>query len=138
MTLNPDLLRSSFDLVVTRRPDLTERFYEILFERSPSLQPLFGRNARPAQAKMLAEALAAVLDHLEDASWLTQTLGGMGRKHVGYGVTEPMYDDVGAALLATLAEVGAGDWTPALAEQWTMAYGAIAGLMKAGAAEATA
>jgi hypothetical protein len=28
-----------------------------------------------------------VLDHLEDAPWLTDTLGALGAKHVGYGVT---------------------------------------------------
>jgi hemoglobin-like flavoprotein len=47
-----------------------------------------------------------------------------------------MYGWVGASLLATLAEVAKSDWTPALATAWTDAYGAIAGLMQAGAAEA--
>jgi hemoglobin-like flavoprotein len=39
-------------------------------------------------------------------------------------------------LLATLAEAGGPYGTPALRRAWTDAYGAIAGLMKAGAAEA--
>lgn len=134
MTLDPEILRNSFELVVSRRPDLTMRFYEILFERYPALQPLFGRNARATQAKMLAEAIAAVLDHLEQPAWLTSTLGAMGQKHVGYGVTDAMYDQVGDALLATLAEVAAEAWTPPVAGQWTAAYGAIASMMKAGAA----
>jgi hemoglobin-like flavoprotein len=132
MTLNPDILRSSFELVIDRRPDLTVRFYEILFVQSPELAPMFRRD-RTAQAKMLAGAIAAVLDHLEDAPWLTTTLGELGAKHVGYGVTTAMYDQVGAALLATLAEVAAEAWTPEVAAQWTMAYGAIAGMMQAGA-----
>jgi hemoglobin-like flavoprotein len=84
---------------------------------------------------MLGAALVAVLDHLEDASWLTSTLKGMGAKHVEYGVTTEMYGWVGASLLATLAEVGGKDWTPELAAAWTEAYGAIASLMQAGAAE---
>jgi hemoglobin-like flavoprotein len=138
MTLDPDLLRTSFDLVVSRRPDLTLRFYEILFERYPALQPLFGRTARAAQARMLAEALAAVLDHLDDAAWLQGTLGALGRRHVAYGVTDAMYDMVGDALLATLAEVAAEAWTPAVADQWAAAYGAIASMMQAGAADAAA
>lgn len=133
MNLDPTLLRSSFDLVIDRRPDLTIRFYEILFERSPQLAPMF-RNDRQAQAKMLAGAIAAVLDHLDDATWLTSTLGAMGARHTGYGVTPAMYDQVGDALLATLAEVAAEAWTPEVAAQWTLAYGAIAGMMQAGAA----
>jgi hemoglobin-like flavoprotein len=132
MSLDPNILRSSFEIVIDRRPDLTLRFYEILFVKYPQLQRLFSRD-RTAQSKMLAEALAAVLDHLEDAPWLVQTLGTLGAKHVGYGVTDEMYDQVGDALLATLAEVAAEAWTAEVAAQWTMAFGAIAGMMKAGA-----
>src|SRR5678815_1095531 len=106
MTLDPTILRTSFDLIIDRRPDLTLRFYEILFERYPIVAPLFSRD-RTAQAKMLAGAIAAVLDHLEDAPWLESTLGQLGAKHLEYGVTNAMYDQVGDALLATLAEEAA-------------------------------
>jgi hemoglobin-like flavoprotein len=133
MTLNPEILRESFDLVIDRRPDLTVRFYEILFERYPALQPMFRRNDRGTQSRMLAQALAAVLDNLEDATWLSATLGRLGEAHAGYGVTDAMYDQVGDALLATLAEVAAEAWTDEVAAQWTAAYGAIASMMQAGA-----
>jgi hemoglobin-like flavoprotein len=136
--LNPDILRGSFDLVIDRRPDLTARFYEILFERYPALQPMFGRNARGLQEKMLAQALAAVLDHLEDAPWLGATLGRLGAAHATYGVTDAMYDQVGDALLATLAEVAAEAWTDEVAAQWTEAYAFIAAMMQAGAIVAAA
>jgi hemoglobin-like flavoprotein len=136
MSLNVPLLRSSFDLVVERQPQLTRRFYEILFERYPQVRPLFHRNKPELQEKMLTDALVAVMDHLEDAPWLTATLKGVGTKHVGYGVTKEMYGWVGASLLATLAEVAKDDWSPALEAAWTDAYGAIAGLMQAGAPQA--
>jgi hemoglobin-like flavoprotein len=132
MTLDPTVLRESFDLIIDRRPDLTMRFYEILFERYPQLAPMFRRD-RAAQSKMLAGAISAVLDHLEDAPWLQATLGGLGAKHVEYGVTDLMYDYVGDALLATLAEVAAESWTPVVANQWIKAYTAIASMMQAGA-----
>lgn len=35
MPLNVPLLRESFDLVIERQPQLTPRFYEILFSRYP-------------------------------------------------------------------------------------------------------
>ncbi len=136
MALNVPLLRSSFDLVVERQPQLTPRFYEILFSRYPQVQPLFGRNARAQQAEMLQQALVAVLDHLEDATWLEETLMAMGQKHVDYGVTNEMYDYVGDSLLATIAEVAGDDWSDELAAAWTEAYGAIASLMQRGAAKA--
>jgi hemoglobin-like flavoprotein len=137
MALDPTILRTSFDLIIDRRPDLTIRFYEILFARHPELRGMFSRD-RTIQARMLAEAIAAVLDHLEDAPWLARTLGELGRRHVAYGVTDAMYDQVGGALLATLAEVAAEAWTPEVELQWRLAYGTIAGMMQAGATELAA
>jgi hemoglobin-like flavoprotein len=137
MGLNADVLRSSFALVAEREPELTARFYEILFERHPDAQELFHRNEPKQQQKMLQDALIAVIDHLEDAPWLTETLGGLGVQHVEYGVTEPMYGWVGECLLATLEEVAGEEWTPETAEAWTEAYGAIQDLMLAGAEQAS-
>ncbi|MET0340240.1 MAG: globin domain-containing protein [Polyangiales bacterium] len=132
MALDPSVLQSSFDLVIEREPRMTARFYEILFTRYPEVRPLFGRD-QTMQGAMLQTALTSVLERLEDAPWLASTLGAMGRKHLDYGVTYEMYDWVGECLLATLAEIAGEGWTPAVAAQWTEAYGAIAGLMQAGA-----
>src|SRR5690242_19203337 len=98
------LLRSSFALVIDRSPDLVHRFYDILFTRYPQTRPLFGRNLRNAQERMLGEALVAVLDRLEDADWFTRTLEALGEKHVAYGVTDEMYAWVGECLLTALAD----------------------------------
>ncbi|MDH5671645.1 MAG: globin domain-containing protein [Myxococcales bacterium] len=138
MGLNVDVLRSSFELVVETAPDLTSRFYEILFERYPQARPMFHRRPREQQAKMLTEALVAVVDHLEDAPWLSETLGAMGAKHLEYEVTDEMYGWVGESLLATLAEVAGEAWTDEVAQAWTDAYGAISSLMLAGAENARA
>jgi len=135
MGLNVTLLRESFGLVIERQPQVVHRFYQILFERYPKARPLFSRNSPAKQEEMLGAALVAVLDHLEDAAWLTDTLKAMGTKHVDYGVTHEMYGWVGDSLLATLAEVAGPAWTPELAAAWTEAYGAISGLMQMGAAE---
>ncbi len=133
MTLDASLLRSSFDLVIEREPQLTTRFYEILFTRYPQVRPLFGANG-PKQAEMLQQALVSVMEHIEDAHWLRQTLAAMGRKHVDYGVTREMYDWVGASLLATIAEAAGDAWSLELEGAWREAYAAIASLMQAGAA----
>ena len=135
MGLNVGLLRESFELVIEREPNLTHRFYGILFSRYPQVQPLFGRNSREQQAKMLAEALVAVIDRLEDASWLEEKLMAMGAKHVDYGVTDVMYTWVAESLIAAMAEVAAADWSPAHQQAWTDALGAIASLMQRGARE---
>jgi hemoglobin-like flavoprotein len=101
---------------------MTARFYEILFTRYPQVRSMFGRD-RSKQGEMLQAALVAVLERLEDAPWLTETLGAMGLKHLDYGVTDEMYDWVGECLLAALAEIAGDAWTPEVAGQWTEAYG---------------
>ena len=137
MTLDVTALRESFELVVDRRPDLTAAFYEIFFARYPQVRPMFPSGMQ-RQQKMLAQALALVVDHLEDPAWLGSTLRGLGAKHVGYGVTREMYDWVGECLLATLALAAGDDWSPRLERAWADAYGAVRDGMLAGAAEAEA
>lgn len=132
MSLNPELLRSSFELVIERQPAITPRFYEILFERYPQVRPLFGGNSSRAQQEMLQSALVSVIDHLEDATWLAATLGKLGAGHVEYGVTREMFDWVGDALLSTLAEVADEAWSAGVERAWQDAYGAIRDLMLAG------
>ena len=133
MGLDVDALRESFELVVSRSPALTHRFYEILFKRYPAVKPLFGGNAAAKQEEMLTRALVSVLEHLEDAPWLKETLMALGAKHIDDGVTEDMYGWVAECLLATLAEVAAAEWTPRVESAWKDAYRAISGLMRAGA-----
>jgi len=129
MALDAELLRSSFELITTRQPEVARLFYDELFERYPQVRPLFASNAPEAQQRMLAEALSAVLDHLEDADWLQSTLAPMGASHARYGVTPEMYDWVGECLLATFARVGGADWTAVHEAAWTDAYGAVTSLM---------
>ena len=136
MALNAVVLRQSLELVASREPLITKRFYEILFERYPQVRPMFSRNAPERQQKMLQDAIVAVVDHVEDGPWLKETLGALGAKHVDYGVTREMYDWVGASLLATLAEIAGKEWTPPVEAAWTEAYGAIVGLMLEGAGKA--
>ncbi|HTQ06331.1 MAG TPA: globin domain-containing protein [Polyangiaceae bacterium] len=130
MALNVELLRSSFALVVEREPEVTRRFYDVLFAKYPEARPLFGKRSRTDQERMLRDMLVAIVDHLEDAGWLKSQLAALGQKHVGYGVRPEMYGWVGASLLETLAAVAGDAWTPELAAAWTDAYGAVASLMQ--------
>jgi hemoglobin-like flavoprotein len=131
MALNVTLLRDSFEVVATANPKFISRFYEILFERYPQTRAMFPPGGEARQAEMLTGALVAVLDHIEDAPWLRDTLGALGAKHVDYGVTREMYDWVGASLLATLAEVAGPAWTPELQGAWAEAYTVIVSMMLA-------
>lgn len=127
-------LRSSFEAIVKRAPELTTLFYDRLFAEHPDLKALFRRNPPVMQAKMMNDTLLAIIDRLEDAPWLRASLAALGARHVAYGVTDAMYPRVGASLLATLADAAGPDiWTPHVAEAWAQAFGAITTMMLDGA-----
>jgi hemoglobin-like flavoprotein len=129
------LIQRNLEVVMEQAPDLTARFYGTLFQRHPELQLLFGRRSAEAQGRMLLEAVAAVVDHLEDVSWLDVTLRALGKKHVEYGVTEEMYPLVASALLDTLRAASGNQWDDSTAGAWSTALTFVAGRMMAGARE---
>jgi hemoglobin-like flavoprotein len=125
MAVNADLLRESIEIAVAREPLITKRFYEILFERYPEVQPLFGRNEPRRQQQMLQDTIVAALDHIDDGAWLEENLGALGAKHVTYGVTDDMYPAVGECLIAALADLCGDQWTDEHEASWATVYGMV-------------
>jgi hemoglobin-like flavoprotein len=129
--MNKQLLEDSLMLVDLPDDGLTVRFYEILFDRNPAVQPMFQRDGK-LQAAMLRQALIAVLDHLDSSEWLAENLGSLGRRHAEMGVTAPMYDAVGECMIAAMSEIAGEAWTPEMSAAWAEALGAVSSLMLAG------
>lgn len=125
------LLETSLALVDTPDDGLTTRFYALLFERYPSLRPMFSEDVG-RQAKMLRSAIVSVVDHLDDPLWLTETLGDLGSRHASWGVVAPMYDLVTECMVAAMAEIGGDRWTPQMTDAWVEALDAVSGLMLLG------
>jgi purine-binding chemotaxis protein CheW len=84
--LNIELLEATFELVAPRGDKLVEYFYEQLFERFPSVEPLFAEaDMREQRGKLLA-ALTTVVATLRDPAKLTAHLEELGVRHLEYGV----------------------------------------------------
>src|SRR5262245_28411643 len=98
------LVEESLELALVRDPDFPRLFYEILFREHPDAEALFQRNTLNAQRTMLAKTLMAAIDHLDDDAWLREHLAPLGARHVTYGVKPVMYDWMGEALRASIAE----------------------------------
>ncbi|MCH9681613.1 MAG: flavohemoprotein [Deltaproteobacteria bacterium] len=117
--MSKELLQANLDLISERDPELIGGFYTLLFERFPQARALFGRNSQAEQQKMLTEALVMLVSHLDDEAFVVETMTGVGRKHVDYGVEDHMYGWVGECLVATFARVSGDDWNDELAGAWT-------------------
>jgi hemoglobin-like flavoprotein len=135
--MNVNLLRASFDAIRPQINTLVDRFYSLLFERYPQVRPMFARTDMTTQKQMLISALALLVSNLEKPQVLKGVLGPMGAKHATYGVRDEHYDAVGLCLLDAMAEVAGPLWTDDLTREWSATYGAVAGLMKDGAAQAS-
>ena len=134
MGLNVELLEQSFKLVAPKGEALVARFYERLFQKYPTVKPLFKHASMAEQKKKLLASLVLVIQNLRRPDKLTEVLQTLGARHVDYGAQPAHYEAVGENLLAVLAEFAGPSWTPAVKQAWTEAYGAITTIMLQGAA----
>jgi len=130
------LVKSTWGMVVPIADAAATLFYGRLFEIDATTQPLFKNANMAEQRKKLVQALAAVVNGLDNLAPLVPVLENLGKGHVRYGVTDKHYDSVGAALLWTLEQGLKDAWTPAAKDAWTAAYGAVAGVMLGAARQA--
>ncbi len=80
-------------------------------------------------------ALVLVVENLRKSETLGPMLKNLGHRHISYGASAKSYPFVGEALLMTLEYyLGKEVWTSEVKGAWIKAYGAIVGLMLAGAA----
>ena len=128
------LVQESFAKVMPISEQAAAIFYGKLFEKDPSLKPLF-RGNMTEQGKKLMRMLATAVNGLTRLDSIVPAVQDLGKRHVGYGVTDQMYDTVGSALLETL-EAGLGDaFTPEVRQAWTEVYLLLASVMKEAANE---
>ena len=133
MSLNVELLESSFEKIKPRGPEFASSFYETLFENAPEAKPLFASTDLGEQQKKLLASLVLVVENLRKGDVLGSALRGLGARHVQYGALPEHYPIVGGALLQTFEKFLGDDWTPEVKQAWVDAYGAITEIMLDGA-----
>jgi len=127
---NKALVKSTWAMVVPIADVAATLFYDRLFALDASLRPLFGKTDMAEQRRKLMQALAAVVNGLDNLEPLIPVLETLGRNHVRYGVIDQHYDTVGAALLWTLEQgLGPDEFTPEVRDAWSTAYALLSGAM---------
>ena len=100
---NIALVKSSWQQVLPIQKGCPELFYGRLFELDPSLRLLF-KGDMAEQGRKLMTMINTVVMSLDRLDPLLGAVEDLGRRHVGYGVTEAHYDTVGSALIWTLGK----------------------------------
>lgn len=137
-TLDVALLETTFAAVKPRAAELVEYFYDQLFQRYPSVIPMFEHADMQEQQGKLLSALALVVANLRNPDALVPALQGLGVRHIGYGAQPAHYEAVGGVLLDSLAYIAGNLWSEQAARAWGDAYTVAATVMIQAAGEAAA
>lgn len=135
MQVDTALLRSSLDKIRPIAGQVSDRFYENLWNDYPESRALFRDTDMGPQKFAFFNALAHVIENLEKPQELESFLKGLGAAHITYGVQEHHYGWMNASLLKTLSQFFTGAWTEALAREWANVFSYISAHMLDGAKE---
>jgi hemoglobin-like flavoprotein len=129
------LVQSSFERLGPDLPAVTARFYQEVFQRDPSLRPLFPSDMAELRVKF-AQKLTEIVQAMPRLGELLAHTRALGARHVGYGVRATDYQTVGDSLIAAIAGVIGEDFDAATREAWELAFNIVAETMLEGAAAA--
>jgi nitric oxide dioxygenase len=115
------LVQNSFKKVAPIADQAAAVFYKRLFELDPDLKALF-KGDMVEQGKKLMQMISVAVNGLTRLDEIVPAVQQLGKRHVGYGVTQAHYQTVGSALIWTL-EWGLGSaFTPRVKDAWVAAY----------------
>ncbi len=131
--LKVELIENSFNQIKPVANEFVNAFYNNLFTMYPDAKPLFEHTDMASQKKKLLSSLVLVVENLRMPDVLSNTLRGLGARHVKYGALPEHYPLVGNALLTTFEQFLKSNWTSEVKQAWVDAYGAITEIMLDGA-----
>jgi hemoglobin-like flavoprotein len=122
------LVQASWEKVVPMAPHVAELFYDRLFELNPLLEDCFPSDLSEPGAQLM-QTLGEAVAGLEDPGSMTPCLHELGRYHLRHGLRPGYYETMGNALLWTLEQSLAEDFTPRVKDAWGAAYQLFSSVM---------
>jgi hemoglobin-like flavoprotein len=115
------LLQASFDQIWSVNNRVADLFYERLFVVAPHTRALFPADMRPQKMKFMA-MLASAIGLIERREMFEELIADLGRRHRQYGVGFADYASVGDALLWSLEQALAPQFTNETRAAWQALY----------------
>lgn len=122
------LIQASWEKVVPMAPHVAELFYDRLFELNPLLEDHFPSDLSEPGAQLM-HTLDEAVAGLEDPGSVTPCLHELGRYHLRHGLRPGYYETMGNALLWTLEQSLAEDFTSRVKDAWGAAYQLFSAVM---------
>lgn len=127
-TKDISIVENSWSAIVKRKGDFGEIFYQRLFEKYPTVKPLFKTNMH-SQSQKLYFTIELAVKNVKDLGNINNELESLGLRHVQYGAKLGHYDAVGDCLLFTLEEIFGKDWSMDIKYAWSNFYKEITTIM---------
>jgi nitric oxide dioxygenase len=115
------LVQESFEMLRPIAQIAGELFYKNLFDIAPQAKAMF-KTPIPEQAGKLMYTLSYVVTHLHTPETIMDDVRKLAIRHNQYGARPEHYELVGSALLKTLEQGLAENWTAELQDAWAAAY----------------
>jgi len=132
------LIRESWETLRPISDSVVTTFYARLFESNPSLEQLFDQTDMIEQRKKFTAMMSEIVRVIDRPELLVSEIADSGRRHVGYGVHDRDYEDVGAALLWAIDHSLGDRSTPEVRAAWREAYDLLAAVMRRAAKRSSA
>lgn len=123
-----NIVENSFNELLPEADSLAQIFYERLYEVAPTVRSLFkGENTQ--RQKQLMYTLNSAVKGLSNLEELVPKVQDFGRRYVGHRVKEKDYENVGEALIWSLAQKLGQDFTPEVQKAWASVYTLLSGVL---------
>ncbi|MFK8026823.1 MAG: globin domain-containing protein [Gammaproteobacteria bacterium] len=122
------ILKDTEHILWDKQVEVTNRMYEILFEKYPETKLLF-KNFRSQQPNIFAAALMAHMLSLDEPEALLSFRVGISRSHVAAGVEEKHYPMLADALMSAMRELLADKMDDKTLIAWEKWYYFLANLL---------
>lgn len=120
-----NLVQSSFNAAAHRGAELVSTFYTRLFESHPNLRSFFPHDMQEQEEKLL-QTLSYAVNGLTHPQALLPIVRELGSRHRDFNVEAEHYTYVAAALIGSLRETLAEEFTHAVERAWVACYVLIA------------
>lgn len=131
MSLSPqtvETVKATVPVLQEHGMAITSRMYDVLFDKYPETKSLFG-SAPESQPRILAAAVAAYANNIDNLSALKDAVERMAAAHVRTNVKPEHYPMVGDSLLTAMQDVLGDAATPEVLDAWKEAYFFLADIL---------
>lgn len=122
-----DIVKSTAPVLKKHGKQITNRMYEIMFQKHPEVKEQFNMSAQAngSQPAKLANAVYAYATHIDNLEALKSTVEAIAHRHVNTHVQPEQYAIVGESLLQAMKDVLGEAANDEVMTAWTEAYGVL-------------